>query len=178
MSRKSELACLLLAMLGFSGYHVILYATAPAPAIVSKNADGYIASIHGVDIHGIRYNVTFHYQATFDKIFGTGDPPTISEPTFYVDGAEAARAAISDVLTTQLVTNDGSAPNILYVPYRTAQSRNRLRGVGVHVTAADIGSNIWVYLNLKNEMSRTSALRTNDGWATFEPADQGANEVK
>ena len=164
---------------------------ATPPAIVSRNADGYIESIQRLEIQGSFWDVTFRYQSSFDQIFGAGDPPDIREPSFYIDGAEAARAAISDVLTTQGITNDGSVPNVLYVPYRTAETGNQLRGVNVHATGADIGSDIWMYFHPSGEFPRSTTLANSQqftlffkktgsqhGWATFEPADSGTVGAK
>lgn len=173
MSKKTEIACLMLAMMCFSGYHIILYITSPPAPSIFTNEAGYIQSIHGLEIEGTRYDVTFRYGLSFDSLFGEGDPPEIFQPEFYIEGAEAARAAISDTLWGQQISNQGTDPNVLYVPCRSELESSRLMGVRVYATGTQVGSSDWSYLPLLGNANRSSVLYANDAWATFEIHNEG-----
>ncbi len=172
MSRKSEALCLVTVMMGFSGYHIVEFGSLYGQT-VTKNEDGYIASIHGLDIGGTSYNVTFTYNTSFNDVFGAGEPPAGLTPSFYYEGAEMAGEAMSVALNTQMILNEGRHGVFLYIPYQPAASPNPAVKVSAYTIAYTIGthtnSHMWSEVVLHN-LPRDPQSTKSEAWATFEPA--------
>ncbi len=169
MSRKKEFICLVAVILCFSGYHIVRFGASMYGETVTTNEDKFVASIYGLNIGGTRYDVTFHYDKSFDGLFGTGDPPIGFAPQFYYDGSDAAREAIIDTLHTQMIRNDGDAQNYLYIPHRWEGVTKPNELVSASAIVADAYSNRWLEVILHNLPRQQQGMRS-EGWASFEPA--------
>lgn len=178
MSRLLETTGLVLALMCFTGYHIVQFGSLYGQT-VTKNEDGYVSSIQGLGIGGTSYNVTFIYNTPFNDLFGPGDPPSGITPSFYDEGAEMAGEAISVALNTQMVSNEGMHDVFLYIPHQPNQASNPAARVSAYTVAYrtdnPVKSHIWSEVVLHN-LPRDLPSGPGIGWARFEKTAATAHE--
>lgn len=101
---------------------IVVKGAALGGTIVTVNSDGYVSSITEMTIVGQKYDVTIHYNTSFNALFGTGEPPIIKIPQWYTP-VDSQQDLITNEINTFLTTEGIAGTHVtgafsFYVPYQ------------------------------------------------------------